>query len=96
MVGSMIGGTQNDRNASSSSLFCADPTPIDLDKDVKDDYVLTDNMSTLNMDLETDKKSDRICAIEPGEISVSCVVPPVPLVEEEVRKVGRVQASVFR
>lgn len=63
---------------------------------MNDDYVLLDNVSTLNVDLEMDKKSDRICATETGEISVSCVVPPVPLIEEEVRKVGRVQASVFR
>lgn len=92
----MIDGIQNERNASSSFLFSAEPTPINLDKDVKDNYVLIDNGSTLNVDLHMNKKTDRICAMEPGEISVSCVVPPVALVEEEVREVGQVQASVFR
>lgn len=92
----MIDVTQNAQNTSSSFLFSADPTPINLDKNVKEDYVLIDNGLTLNVDLDMEKKTHRICAIEPGEISVSCVVPPVPLIEEEVRKVGRVQASVLR
>ena len=92
----MIDGIQDERNASNSFLFSVDPTPINLDKNVKDDYVLIGNRSTINVDLDMDKKTDRICVIEPGEISVSCVVPPVTLVEEEVREVGQVQASVFR
>ena len=62
---------------------------------MKDD-VFIDNRSTRNVDVDMDRKTDRVCAIEPGEISVACVVPPVPLVEEEGRQVGRVQASVYR
>ena len=92
----MIDGTRNAQNSSSSSLSSANPTDFNLDKDVKDDYVLIDNRLTRNGDLDMDRKTDSVRAIEPGEISVSCVVPPVPLVEEEARQVGRVQASVYR
>lgn len=92
----MINGIQDAQKPSSSSLFSANPTPINLDEEVKDNYVLVGNGSTLNVDLDIDKKTSRTCAVEPGEISVSCVVSPVALIEEEVRKVGRVQASVFR
>ncbi|KAG0556056.1 hypothetical protein KC19_11G022200 [Ceratodon purpureus] len=82
--------------SSQSQLLSEPGSPlIDILEDVKDD-VFIDNRSTRNVDVDMDRKTDRVCAIEPGEISVACVVPPVPLVEEEGRQVGRVQASVYR
>lgn len=91
----MINGTSNAQNGSSSSLPSANLIPLNLDKDVKDD-VFIDNKFTRNVDVVMDRKTDSARSIEPGEISVECMVPPAPLVEEEGRQVGRVQASVYR
>lgn len=90
----MIDGIQNAQNGS-RSFSSANPIPFNLDKILKDD-VLIGNRLTRNVDLDMDRKTDSVRTIEAGDISVACVVPPVPLVEEEGRQVGRVQASVYR
>jgi hypothetical protein len=94
-VGSAIDGAQNARKSLRPSLSSDNLAPLDLDKDVKND-VLVDNRLTHNMNLDMDGKADSVRTSESGEISVACIVPPVPLVEEEGRQVGRVQASVYR
>lgn len=91
----MMDGTQNAQNGSSSFLSSANQISLNLDKNVKDDYLLNNNVLTRNLDLNMVGKTDNACVIESGEISVQCVVPPMPLVEEEGRRVGRVQASVY-
>jgi hypothetical protein len=90
----MIDGIQNAQNGSRSFLSSANPIPFNLDKILND--VLIGNRLIRNVDLDMDRKNDSVRTIEAGDISVACVVPPVPLVEEEGRQVGRVQASVYR
>lgn len=88
----MIGDTPKDWSTSSSS----DPTPINLDKDVKEAYVLEEKVKKINVAVDKEKKTDGPSATDSGEISISCVVPPVALIEEEERTKGHVQASVYR
>lgn len=92
-VGSMI-DKQDSPRGSSSFLSPANPIPLNQVEDVKGEVILVDNERTL--DLDDGHNTRNIGDTETCDISVSCVMPPVPLIEEETRKAGHVQASVYR
>lgn len=63
---------------------------------MKEEYVLEEKVKTINVAVDKETKTEGPSATDSGEISISCVVPPVTLIEEEERTKGRVQASVYR
>lgn len=85
---------QDSPRGSSSFLSPANPIPLNQVEDVKGEVILVDNERTL--DLDDGHNTRNIGDTETCDISVSCVMPPVPLIEEETRKAGHVQASVYR